>query len=79
MNPRKVKPEEAPQIQHPAFQHLDNIDLQELCDIIAEPVRSIHQCISKGQLRVLCKQLLAENLALQKRVQNLEKLVQALK
>ena len=51
-----------------AFKNLDEFDLRDLCNLISEPARNIDNCISKGQLKALCKQLLAENLALRKHI-----------
>ena len=51
-----------------AFKNLDEFDLRDLCNLIGEPARNINNCISKGQLKTLCKQLLAENLALRKHI-----------
>ena len=51
-----------------AFENLDEFDLRDLCNLISEPARNINNCISKGQLKTLCKQLLAENLALRKHI-----------
>lgn len=48
------------------FKKLDEFGLRELCELMAEPERSINSCISKGQLRTLCKQLMAQNIALRK-------------
>lgn len=44
----------------------DEFDLRDLCDLLREPVKNVNSCVSKGQLKTLCKQLLAENVALRK-------------
>ena len=48
------------------FEKLDEFELRDLCNIMSEPHRKIHSCISKGQLKTLCLQLIAENIALKK-------------
>lgn len=50
------------------FKNLDEFDLRDLCNLMQEPVKNVNACISKGQLKTLCKQLLAENLALRKHI-----------
>lgn len=55
-------------LQHADYSDLDEIDLRQMCKLMQEPVRAIGSCISKGQLQTLCKQLLAQNLALQTQV-----------
>ena len=44
----------------------DEFELRDLCDLLREPVKNVNSCVSKGQLKTLCKQLLAENVALRK-------------
>lgn len=51
------------------FKNLDEFDLRDLCNLISEPARNINSCINKGQLKTLCKQLLAENMALRKSIE----------
>lgn len=51
------------------FKNLDEFDLRDLCNLISEPARNINSCISKGQLKTLCKKLLAENMALRKSIE----------
>lgn len=46
--------------------NFDEFELQDLCDLLREPVKNVNSCVSKGQLKTLCKQLLAENVALRK-------------
>lgn len=62
-------------LQMKIFEGLDEVDLVDLCRLMNQPVRAVHSCISKGQLRTLCKQLLAENLALQKRIQEKDRML----
>lgn len=50
------------------FDRLDEFDLRDLCNLMNEPRKTIHSCISKGQLKTLCTQLMAENIALRKLV-----------
>ena len=45
---------------------LDEFDLQDLCSLLKEPIKNVNSCVSKGQLKTLCKQLLVENVALRK-------------
>lgn len=52
------------------FNKFDEFDLRDLCNLMQEPVKNVNACISKGQLKTLCKQLLAENLALRKHIEN---------
>ena len=44
----------------------DEFDLQDLCSLLQEPIKNVNSCVSKGQLKTLCKQLLVENVALRK-------------
>lgn len=46
----------------------DEFDIQNLCSLLQEPIRNINSCVSKGQLKTLCKQLLVENVSLRKRL-----------
>lgn len=50
------------------LQDFDHVDIQDICDLLSEPFKNVNQCISKGQLKNLCKQLLIENAALRKMV-----------
>lgn len=50
------------------LQDFDRVDIQDICDLLSEPFKNVNQCISKGQLKNLCKQLLIENVALRKMV-----------
>lgn len=61
------------------YNSLTDLDKEQIAELMREPVRSIHTCISKGQLQTLCKQLLAQNLTLQTQKRNLEKEVAQLK
>lgn len=56
----------------PCFERLDEFSLRDLCELMAEPERNINSCISKGQLKTLCKQLLAENIALKQSIKNMK-------
>ena len=47
-------------------ENLDEFDLQDLCSLLKEPIKNVNSCVSKGQLKTLCKQLLVENVALRK-------------
>ena len=47
-------------------ENLDEFDLQDLCSLLQEPIKNVNSCVSKGQLKTLCKQLLVENVALRK-------------
>lgn len=51
---------------------LTEFDLAQLVALMRDPVRSIDTCIAKAQLRKLCKQLLAQNLILQRQRQKAE-------
>lgn len=51
---------------HEIFNKMDECDLRDLCNLLDEPFRNINSCISKGQLRTTCKQLLAQNIAMRK-------------
>lgn len=55
-------------MQMDVFYNLDEFDLRNLCELMKDKQRTIHSCISKGQLKTLCNQLMAENLALKKRL-----------
>ena len=46
----------------------DEFDLQDLCSLLKEPIKNVSSCVSKGQLKTLCKQLLVENVALRKMI-----------
>lgn len=46
--------------------NFDEFELRDLCDLLREPMKNVNSCVSKGQLKTLCKQLLAENVALRK-------------
>lgn len=46
----------------------DEFDIQDLCSLLQEPIRNINSCVSKGQLKTLCKQLLVENVSLRNRL-----------
>ena len=46
----------------------DEFDLQDLCSLLKEPIKNVNSCVSKGQLKTLCKQLLVENVALRKMI-----------
>ena len=46
--------------------NFDEFELRDLCDLLREPMKNVNSCVSKGQLKSLCKQLLAENVALRK-------------
>ena len=54
------------------FRGLDEPDMDELLEILAEPMRSLHKIIGKEQMRRLCIQLLAKNAVLQKKIDALE-------
>lgn len=56
----------------PLFQNFSDMDMQRLLELMQKPCKSIDSCISKGQLQTLCKQLLAQNLAFQTAIRNLE-------
>ena len=47
-------------------ENFDEFDIQDLCSLLREPIRNVNSCISKGQLKTLCKQLLVENVSLRK-------------
>ena len=47
-------------------ENFDEFDIQDLCSLLREPVRNVNSCVSKGQLKTLCKQLLVENVSLRK-------------
>ena len=47
-------------------ENFDEFDIQDLCSLLQEPIRNINSCVSKGQLKTLCKQLLVENASLRK-------------
>ena len=49
-------------------ENLDEFDLQDLCSLLKEPIKNVNSCVSKGQLKTLCKQLLVENVALRKMI-----------
>ncbi len=70
MNNEPVHPFPAaqPDVQ-PLYRDLDTFQVDELVELMKEPVRAIQTCISKGQLQTLCKQLLAQNLVLQQKLQ----------
>ena len=46
----------------------DEFDIQCLSSLLQEPIRNINSCVSKGQLKTLCNQLLVENVSLRKRL-----------
>ena len=46
----------------------DEFDLQDLCSLLKEPIKNVNSCVSKGQLKTLCRQLLVENVALRKMI-----------
>ena len=50
------------------FKHYTEYDLRDLCETVGEPMRLINSCISKEQLRKLCKQLVVENAVLRKKL-----------
>lgn len=56
----------------PLYRELKEFDVDELVELMKEPVRAVGECITKGQLKTLCVQLLAQNLTLQKKLQNLK-------
>lgn len=58
---------------HPDFNQLTGEDLREIIDLLVEPTRRIESCISKGQLKQLAKQLLAQNTAFRKILKDLQK------
>ena len=47
-------------------ENFDEFDIQDLCSLLREPIRNVNSCVSKGQLKTLCKQLLVENVSLRK-------------
>ena len=47
-------------------ENFDEFDIQDLCSLLQEPIRNVSSCVSKGQLKTLCKQLLVENVSLRK-------------
>ena len=47
-------------------ENFDEFDIHDLCSLLKEPIRNVNSCVSKGQLKTLCKQLLVENVALRK-------------
>ena len=49
-------------------ENFDEFDIQDLCSLLQEPIININSCVSKGQLKTLCKQLLVENVSLRKRL-----------
>lgn len=49
------------------------MDFEELLHIMKQPVRTVSTCVSKEQLKVLCIQLLTQNLTLQAEVSRLKK------
>jgi len=55
----------------PLYRDLDEIDLNQLLQLMREPVQAIDTVISKADLRKTCKQLLAQNLTLQKKLARL--------
>lgn len=54
------------------YGELDEYEIAQVLDLMAQPMRAIGSCISKGQLQDLCKQLLGQNLALQVQVNKLK-------
>lgn len=56
----------------PIFNGFSDIDMQKLLGLMQDPVRAIDTCMGKEQLRKVAKQLLAQNLALQTTVRNLQ-------
>ena len=61
-----------PLIPAEPFNHFDRFELEEMVELVQGPAKAIHKCISKGQLRTLCMHLLAQNIALQARIVQLE-------
>lgn len=55
-----------------SFKYHTEYDLRDLCETVSEPMKSIHACISKEQLRKLCKQLIVENAMLSKKLKGVE-------
>ena len=56
---------------HRNFDYLSDFnefDLRDLCSLLQEPIKNVNSCVSKGQLKTLCKQLLVENVALRKMI-----------
>lgn len=47
-------------------ENFDDFDIQDLCSLLKEPIKNVNSCVSKGQLKTLCKQLLVENVSLRK-------------
>lgn len=67
--PEKPHPFTAAQeVVQPIYRELDEFDVDELVELMKEPVRAVHNCITKTQLKTLCVQLLAQNLTLQKQL-----------
>lgn len=74
-NPRRLAEEgstSGPMIPAEPFDKFERFELEVMVELMREPIRSIDQCISKGKLKTLCRQLLARNIALQARIVQLE-------
>ena len=52
------------------YSGLDEFDLRDLCNLLNEPRKTVYSCVSKGQLKTLCLQLVSENMALKKLLNN---------
>lgn len=57
---------------------LENEEIAHLIKLMDEPMRSVDRCVSKGQLRTLCLQLLTENLALKTKLKKASIALEAL-
>jgi hypothetical protein len=66
---------EAQQTMPEPLNQLDEFEVEELVVLMREPVRAVHKCITKHQLKTLCMQLLARNLALQHQVKKLREVL----
>lgn len=56
----------------PVYRELDEFDVDQLVELMKQPVRAVGECITKSQLQTLCVQLLAQNLTLQKKLLSLK-------
>lgn len=58
--------------EQPLFTGFSPMDFQRLLGLMQDPVRAIDTCMGKEQLRKVAKQLLAQHLALQTQVRNMQ-------
>lgn len=57
----------------PLYQGLEEHDIEELVKLMQEPLLAIERCMTRPELEQVCKQLLTQNLVLQKKLAKVQR------